>query len=160
MNAGVSALESALANVFDAHPLAPVIRSAPCLGPLLGALVLAEIGDDPDRFATAANLRAFAGTAPLTRSWGKAHRLQARRIRNKRLTEACHWWAFAAITHFAGARAHYDRRRAVGDHHNAALRHLASTMLGKLWHCLQHSQTWNDEQAWQAPSSTPVWTAA
>src|SRR3954447_9887115 len=49
----VDALEQQLAAVFDPHPLAPVLRSAPGLGPILAARVLAEIGDDPNRFASA-----------------------------------------------------------------------------------------------------------
>jgi len=54
-----------------------------------------------------------------------------------------------------GARAHYDRRRAAGDHHNAALRHLANTLLSKIWHCLQHQQAWNEHHAWLTPANPP-----
>ena len=43
----VDALEAELAHEFGAHPLAPVLRSAPGLGPVLAARVLAELGDDP-----------------------------------------------------------------------------------------------------------------
>ena len=35
---------------FDQHPQAAILRSAPGLGPILAARVLAEIGDDPTRF--------------------------------------------------------------------------------------------------------------
>jgi hypothetical protein len=101
-------------------------------------------------------MRAFAGTAPVTRACGKARWVQARRVRNKRLADACHWWAFAALTRSPGARAHYDRRRAAGDHHNAALRHLANTLLSKVWHCLQHQQAWNEHQAWPARADQPA----
>lgn len=150
MVATVDALEKHLGDVFGAHPAA--LRSTPGLGPVLAARVLAEIGDDPTRFAAVANVRSFAGTAPVTRASGKARWVQARRIRNKRLADACHWWAFAALTRSQGARAHYDRRRAAGDHHNAALRHLANKLLGKLWWCLEHGQPWNETTAWPTPS--------
>ena len=44
------------------------------LEPELGAVrVLAEIRDDPHRFATARGLRGFAGTAPITRASGRSH---------------------------------------------------------------------------------------
>lgn len=153
----VTALEAELGRVFDQHPQSGLLRSVPGLGPVLGARVLAEIGDDQARFATAANLRSFAGTAPVTRASGKARWVQARRIRNKRLADACHWWAFAALTCSPQARAHYDRRRAIGDHHNAALRHLANKLLGKLWWCLQHDQEWDETEAWP---TTPAHAAA
>lgn len=47
-------------------------------------------GNDPDRFTSPAGLRAFAGTAPVTRASGRSHYVKARKIRNKRLADACH----------------------------------------------------------------------
>lgn len=153
MHTAVESLEKELARVFDAHPLAPILRSAPGLGPLLAARVLAEIGDDAERFTSPSGLRAFAGTAPITRASGRSHYVKARKVRNKRLGDACHWWAFSMLTKSAGARAHYDKRRAAGDHHNAALRNLANKLLGRLWWCLQHNEPWDDSVAW-APQPT------
>ena len=66
---GVAALDVELGRVFEQHPQAALLRSAPGLGPVLAARVLTEIGDDPTRFATVANLRSFAGTAPVTRAF-------------------------------------------------------------------------------------------
>jgi transposase len=151
----VEVLDQQLAAVFVQHPLAPVLRSAPGLGPILAARVLAEIGDDPHRFTTANGLRAFAGTAPVTRASGRSHYVKARKVRNKRLGDACHWWAFAALTKSTGARAHYDRRRATGDSHNAALRNLAHKLLGRLWWCLRTGQPWDEQTAWPKPSPAP-----
>ena len=103
---------------------------------------------DNRRFGTAGGLRAFAGTAPVTRASGRSTSVRARKVRNKRLGDACHWWAFAMLTKSAGARGHYDRRRAAGDHHNAALRNLANKLLGRMWWCLQHNQVWDEQAAW------------
>jgi transposase len=158
--AAVETLEKALGEQFADHPLAPILRSAPGLGPILAARVLAEIGDDPDRFASPANLRAFAGTAPVTRASGRSHYVKARKIRNKRLGDACHWWAFAMLTKSPGARAHYDRRRAAGDHHNAALRNLANKLLGRLWWCLNNHKPWDDNTAWSTTTTTSQAAAA
>lgn len=148
MQRAVTSLDAELATVFDQHPKTAIIRSAPGLGPILGARILAEIGDDPKRFTDANSLRAFAGTAPVTIASGRSHYVKARKIRNKRLGDACHWWAFSILTKSPGARAHYDRRRAAGDHHNAALRNLANKLLGRLWWCLAHDQPWDDNPAW------------
>ncbi|WP_306454265.1 transposase [Rhodococcus sp. ACS1] len=79
------------------------LRSAPGLGPILAARVLAEVGDDPARFTTANGLRAFAGTAPITRASGRSHYVKARKVRNKRLGDACQWLAFVTLTKSAGA---------------------------------------------------------
>jgi transposase len=153
MRDAVDQLEAELAAAFDNHELAPILRSAPGLGPVLAARVLAEIGDDPTRFTSAAGLRAFAGTAPITRASGRSHYVKARKIRNKRLGDACHWWAFATLTRSPAARAHYDRRRAAGDHHNAALRNLANKLIGRLWWCLQNNEPWDDNAAWTLPAA-------
>ena len=148
MQHAVEDLAAELALEFDAHPQAAILRSVPGLGPILAARVLGEIGDDPTRFTDPNNLRAYAGTAPVTIASGRSHYVKARKVRNKRLGDACHWWAFAMITKSAGAREHYDKRRAAGDHHNAALRNLANKLLGRLWWCLANNQLWDDNAAW------------
>jgi transposase len=154
MQTGIADLETALATEFDQHPTAELLRSIPGLGPILAARVLAEIGDDTTRFATAQNLRAFAGTAPITKASGKSTVVRARHIRNRRLGDACHWWAFASITKSTGARAHYDQRRAAGDSHNAALRNLANKLLGRLWWCHTNNQPWREDAAWPQTTTT------
>jgi transposase len=153
MSAAITALETHLATVFDAHDQAKILTSFPGLGPILGARVLGELGDDPQRFTDARAVRSFAGTAPITRASGRSHWVSARRICNRRLGDACHWRAFAALTKSAGARAHYDQRRTAGDTHNAALRHLANKLLAKLWHCLQTNTPYDETSAWPTPEA-------
>jgi hypothetical protein len=98
MSDAIDALEAELASLFDEHSLAAVITSLPGLGPILGARVLGELGDDPHRFVDPQALRSFAGTAPITRASGRARAVSSRRVCNRRLANACHWWAFAALT--------------------------------------------------------------
>jgi transposase len=149
MQTAISDLETAMNTEF-AHHHANILRTTPGLGPILAARVLAEIGEEPARFATPDALRSFAGTAPITRASGRSKTVTARRIRNRRLADACHWWAFASITKSPGARAPYDHRRAIGDSHNAALRNLANKLLGRIWWCLTNNQPWDDNAAWPA----------
>jgi transposase len=147
----IDALKTELATLFDQHPQAPIITSFPGLGPVLGARLLGELGDDPNRFLDAQAVRSFAGTAPITRASGKSRVVSARRICNRRLGDTCHWWAYATLTRSAGARAHYDHRKAAGDTHNAALRNLANKLLSKLWHCLQTHTAYHETSAWPTP---------
>ena len=112
MRTAADELEKALSSEFDQHPQSALLRSVPGLGPVLAARILAEIGDDPARFGNPQNLRPYAGTAPITIASGRSHYVRARKVRNKRLADACHWFAFTVLTKSAGARAHYDRRRA------------------------------------------------
>ena len=48
------------------HPDAEIHRSQPGLGDVLGARVLAEYGDDPDRYAGARARKNHSGMAPVT----------------------------------------------------------------------------------------------
>ena len=153
-NQSVHELELALADHFEQHPDAEILDSLPGLGLVLGARVLGEYGDDPTRWPDAASRRNYAGTAPITRASGRSRIVLARHIRNKRLADACYLWAFTALTKSPGARAYDDTRRAAGDTHNAALRRLASKLLGQLHHCLTHRQPYDEHHAW--PPATPA----
>jgi len=55
-------LEAELANRFEQHPDAKVIRSLPGLGMILGARALGEFGDDPNRYADTKCRKNYAGT--------------------------------------------------------------------------------------------------
>ena len=67
--------------------------SFPGLGDSTGARVLAEIGDDRARFTDARALKAYAGSAPITRASGRSISITHRHIKNNRLANAG-WWAF------------------------------------------------------------------
>ena len=145
-------LQAASEEAFSQHPDAGIITSFPGIGTLTGARVLAEIGDDRSRFKDARGLKAYAGSAPITRASGKRKTVTHRMIKNDRLAAAGYTWAFAALTASPGARAHYDRRKQAADRHTAALRNLYNRFLGCLWHCLQTGQHYDEETAF--PSTT------
>ena len=56
----VETLEAALDNAFQALPASRIVADIPGLSAILGARILAEIGDDPTRFTTASGLRSLA----------------------------------------------------------------------------------------------------
>jgi hypothetical protein len=114
------------------------VRSQPGLGVVLGARVLGEFGDAPHRYATAKGRKAFAGTAPFTRSSGLRTVVVARAACNQRLVDACYLWAFAALTASPGARRCHDAHRARGQTHHQALRALGNRLVGILHGCLAH----------------------
>ncbi|MGN6175893.1 MAG: IS110 family transposase, partial [Streptosporangiaceae bacterium] len=124
MNAQIAGLARELEAGFEQHPDAVVVRSLPGLGTILGARVLGEFGDAPNRYATAKCRKNYAGTSPITRASGTRRVVLARHIRNQRLADAIYLWAFAALTASPGARGYYDARRAAGDTHHQALRAL------------------------------------
>jgi transposase len=149
-------LEAAAVEAFNQHPDAGIITSFPGIGALTGARVLAETGDDRSRFQDARGLKAYAGSAPVTRASGKSRSVTHRKVKNNRLAAAGYTWAFAALTASPGARDHYDRRREAGDRHAAAQRNLFNRLLGCLHHCLQTGQHYDEATAFPARKATPA----
>jgi transposase len=93
--------------LFDTHPQAAIYLSVPGLGPILACRLLAEIGDDPQRFSTPRGLKAYAGASPLTWASGKSRTVLHRRFgANTALAEISHLWAFASLRASPGARAY------------------------------------------------------
>jgi transposase len=81
----VERLAAALVEAFAKHPDHEIITSFPGLADISGAIVLAEVGDDPTRFIDDRALQAFAGSAPVTRASGKSRTVTRRRTKNNRL---------------------------------------------------------------------------
>jgi transposase len=144
----VQSLEAEVERCFGQHPDAEIITSQPGLGVVLGARVLAEFGDDNTRFADAKARRNYAGTSPITKASGTRRVVLARYARNRRLADALHQQAFAALTASPGARAFYDSHRARGATHNQGLRALSNRLVGILDGCLRHRIRYNEATAW------------
>ena len=88
-------LAQAVEEAFLQHPDAQILLSFPGLGVQLGARILAEVGDDPTGFVDARGLKAYAGSAPITRASGKKSHVGRRYIKNHRLMNTGFLWAFA-----------------------------------------------------------------
>lgn len=148
LNRQIDDLETELTAHFETHPDADIYRSLPGLGVILGARVLGEFGDDPNRYTTAKCRKNYAGTSPLTIASGRKRTVLARHIRNRRLYDAVDQWAFCALTRSPGARLFYDQRRAAGDLHHQALRALGNRLVGILHGCLNHRSHYDEHRAW------------
>jgi len=108
--------------------------------------------------ADARALKAYAGSAPVTRASGRSRTVAHRRVKNQRLAAAGYVWAFATLIASPGCRAHYDRRRTAGDLHVAALRNLFNRLLGALHHCLTERLVYDEARVF--PPAAPVPEAA
>ena len=148
LNRQIGDLEAELATHFEAHPDADIYRSLPGLGVILGARVLGEFGDDPNRYTSAKSRKNYAGTSPLTVASGKKRAVLARHVRNRRLYDAIDQWALCALTTSPGARAYYDQHRAAGDAHHQALRALGNRLVGILHGCLKTRTHYDEATAW------------
>jgi transposase len=144
----VKALQGQVDAHFGQHPDAKIILSQPGLGSVLGARVLAEFGDDPDRYTDAKSRKNYAGTSPITRASGKKKTVMARYVHNDRLIDALMTQAFSTLNASPGARAYYDQLKARGTGHHAALRQLANRLVGILHGCLKTRTCYDEATAW------------
>lgn len=104
--------------------------------------------------------KAYAGSSPITRASGKKSSITRRRIKNDRLNHAGYLWAFSALRASPGAMARYRHRRDErGDWHASALRNVFDSLIGQLYHCLQHREAFDEAAAFPA-SVTEVSQAA
>jgi transposase len=151
LNAEIETMEEQVDAHFGKHPDAEIYLSQPGLGVVLGARVLAEFGDDKDRYADARARKNYAGTSPITRQSGKRKFVLARYVHNDRLIDALGLQAFAALRASPGARAYYDQLRARGAGHRAALRQLGNRLVGILHGCIKTGTKYDEDKAWPPP---------
>jgi transposase len=149
----IEVLEAEVKTSFGRHPDADIYLSQPGLGQILGARVLAEFGDDPDRYSDTRARKNYSGMAPITKASGTKRVVLARHARNRRLADALYQQGFAAITASPGARAFYDRQRHRGATHHQALRALSNRLVGILHGCLRHRQPYHENIAWPTPQA-------
>ncbi len=142
-------LATQVEKVIFAHPLAEVLTSMPGVGVRTAARILLDVGD-ASAFPTAGHLAAYAGLAPVTRRSGTSIRGEfPARSGNKHLKRALFLSAFAALRSDPTSRAYYDRKRAQGKKHNAALICLTRRRCDVLFAMLKH------RQPYRTPAPTP-----
>lgn len=147
LNAQIAAVEAKLVDRFRQHPHAERLLSLPGLGPVLGARILGELGDAPNRYRNAKARRNYAGTSPITVASGTSEAVLARHIRNDRLFDACWQWAFCALTASPGARAYYEAHNPGPHTSKGARRKLANKLVGILHGCLAHDTHYDEHHA-------------
>ena len=160
IDAQISELADTLAECFKKHPDADIYLSLPGIGDVIGARILGEFGDDPNRYASAKSRRNYAGTSPLTRQSGKMKHVRARWIRKRRLYDAIDHWALSACNNSPGARALYDHRKGQGDGHHQALRAVGNRLVAFLHGCLKTGTLYDENIAWAHQQTTEIKKAA
>jgi len=135
----LATLKRRIAHDVTQLPRGRILMSFPRIGTLNAAQILAELGDDAQRYPSEAQLAAEGGAAPLTRASGRSHTVTFRYACNKRLRRALTTFADNSRHESAWAADIYHRARARGCHHSHATRILSRAWIRILWRC------WNDQ---------------
>lgn len=135
LQAQIRDLEKRIEEQLAAHPDGSLVQSFPRTGRVNAAQILAELGEDRERFASFEHFAAEAGVCPVTFQSGKHRGVAFRHACNKRLRGAVTTWADNSRHANAWAASMYKNARARGCDHPHAVRILARAWLRVLWRC-------------------------
>lgn len=144
LNAQLKTYDDRILELFESHPDSEIFASFPAVGRVLGPALLADIGEDRQRFPTHQVLLAEAGLAPVTLASGKVQRVRIRYACNKRLRSTCDSWAYTLKRIDEPTRQRYITSIERGHTKHRALRGIAATWVRRLW------RAWQDHTAYDA----------
>ncbi len=142
----IRTLSAAIEHAVGELPAGRILMSFPRAGRINAAQILAELGDDPARFPSEAQLAAEAGAAPVTHASGKSRAVVCRFACNKRLRLAITCFADNSRHASPWAAAVYPAARARGADHRHAVRILARAWIRVLWRCWQNHTLYEPTQ--------------
>ena len=143
--AQIARLSSRIEHDVAELPDGQIVMSFPRAGRICAAQILAELGDDRQRFLTEDQLAAEAGVAPVTHASGKSRGVVFRSACNHRLRKAITCFADNSRHACAWAAAIYQRARQPGCRHQHATRILARAWIRVLWRAWQNQTTHNPQ---------------
>jgi transposase len=144
LEAAVAEFDAAIAKCFAAHPDAELFRSPPGAGAALAPRLLVAFGTDRGRFASAEEVQAYSGIAPVTKRSGKSCHVTKRYFCNKFLRQTFHEFADHARKWSTWSKAFYEHLRARGHRHHAAVRSLAFKWIRILFRCWKNRQSYDE----------------
>jgi transposase len=144
----IDLFDQRLSELYLAHPEHDWIDSFPGVGSALGPRLLAILGTDRSRFATAGELQRFTGVAPVTFSTGgsKGSKTVLRRVRRSKFVhQTVVEWAAHFCQFSDWGRAYYAREAARGRTRWAILRSLGFKLLRIVFRCWQSHTPYSEQ---------------
>ena len=137
----VAALDERIALLLEEADPAAIVTSAPGVGAVTGAQILARLGD-PNRFRSLAGVRSFSGLVPSLNASGVSGRHgRPTRRGDAALREAIFIAADHARRIDPTLAARYQRLMvSAGKHHNSAVCHIAATLLTRIVACWRRGE--------------------
>jgi hypothetical protein len=163
--AGIAEFDSQIEAIYQTHPDRLITASLPGAGPALEPRLLAALGTNRQRFASASKMACCFGIAPVTESSGKTRWVHWRWACSKFARQTFHEWANCSIRTCDWAREHYDKQRLKGNGHHASVRSVAFKWIRILFRCWRDRVPYSEQRYLQAlrrpgtTTSTPAVTA-
>lgn len=128
------------------HPEWPIMDSLPGAGPVMAPRLIAAMGTQRQRFASAGELSNLSGIAPVKQASGNSVWIHFRWACPKFLRQTFHEWAGHSIAHSVWAKAFYDEQIRNRKEHHAAVRALAFKWQRILFRCWKDHQPYDEQQ--------------
>ena len=144
--AALHTFDARIADVFAAPADRDIFGSFPGAGAVCAPRLAAAFGTDRSRWASAVELQAHAGIAPVTARSGKTVWIHHRLACPKFVKQTFHEFADQSIRFSRWARAYYDQQRARGNDHHAALRAVAYKWIRILFRCWKERRPYEEER--------------
>jgi transposase len=122
----IAAYDKEITARFLTHADSQIFESLPGAGKRLAPRLLAEWGDDRNRYAQTRSIQALAGTCPVPWKSGEYATVHMRFACLKPLRKALYQFAWLSTQQEPWAEAYYQRKRAEGKSHSMAVRALAN----------------------------------
>ena len=137
---------------FAEHRDVKILHSLPGVGRVVTVTMLAEAAQ-PLAERDYQALRAYGGTAPITRRSGKSNQSVMRRGCNPRLRNALYHWSRVSTQCDARSAEHYAALRAKGHSHGRALRGVADRLLAVLVAMLKSGTEYDPARRQKRPAA-------
>lgn len=147
LNTSIEAYDTELAILMRDHEDAEIFKALPGAGVAMAPRLLAALGTDRERLASAQEVQQLSGIAPVTKKSGKSKIVHRRWACNKFLLQTFHEFAAHSIHHSKWAKAYYEMLRSEGKKHQAAVRALAFKWIRIIFRCWK-DRTHYDELAY------------
>jgi transposase len=133
----IAAYDKEISELFLTHADSQSFASLPGAGKRLAPRLLAEWGDDRQRYADPSSIQALAGTSPVPFESGNYAKVHQRLACLKPLRNALQQFAWLSTQQETWAKDYYDRKRQEGKSHSMAVRALANVwvrIIFAMWH--------------------------
>src|SRR5687767_14000368 len=156
----IAEFDEKIAEAFKAHEDHDLFASLPGAGPVLAPRLLASMGSERERFASARNLQRFSGIAPITKQSGASRYIHRRYRCPVFCKQSFHEYAKESILFSRWAAAFYLQQRQKGCGHHTAIRALAYKWQRIIWKCWSTRTPYKEEtyEAALKKNGSPIMT--
>ncbi|HRR96789.1 MAG TPA: IS110 family transposase [Candidatus Ratteibacteria bacterium] len=145
MNA-LTTFEHEIEKILSQHPDKDIFLSLPGSGNLTSAKLIAEFGDDRDRYKKVGAVQAVAGSCPVTRQSGKYRNVYFRKACIKPFRNATNQFAFNSIKNSQWAKDRYKKYVDSGKKKTHALRCLSNAWLEVIFAMWKNRSTYDEQK--------------